>query len=155
MFVPLDSWTHRKLLLKQGVCLLQQRLQLSSPEIKKKKMLIMQFAKKESLKQIVFAAFTWNSQVRILTRQFSPLLKALYRWLPKFYRSPSPIPPHVCCQNWRKIQICPLCCSGSLMSDDTSFSYLWALAVSSPPPMQRPPMNTRGTDDAPVSWGSK
>ena len=78
-----------------------------------------------------------------------------YRWLPKSYPYPSPIPPHICCRNWRKIQICPPCCNGSLMSDDTSFSYLWALAVSSPPPMQRPPMNTRGTDDAPVSWGSK
>ena len=151
MLVPLDSWTHRTLLLKQGVCLIQQRLQLASPEIKKKKMLIMQ--RRNHWNELFFAAFTWNSRERFWHGNFPLFSRPFLGGYQNFTVPPSP--SHVCCQNWRKIQTCPLCCSGCLMSDDTSFSYLWAAAVSSPPPMQRPPMNTRGTDDAPVSWGER
>ena len=147
MFVSLDSWSYRKLLLKQGVCLIQPRLQLASPEIKKKKMLIMQ--RRNHWNELFFAAFTWNSRERFWHGNFPLFSRPFIGGYQNFTVPPSP--SHVCCQNWRKIQTCPLCCSASLMS----FSYLWAAAVSSPPPMQRPPMKTRGTDDAPVSWGKK
>ena len=106
-------------------------------------------AKKESLKRTFFAAFTWNSRERFWHGNFPLFSRPFIGGYQNFTVPPSP--SHVCCQNWRKIQTCPLCCSASLMP----FSYLWAAAVSSPPPMQRPPMKTRGTDDAPVSWRKK
>ena len=90
MFVPLDSCTHRTLLLKQGVCLIQQRLQLASPEIKKKKMLIMQRRNhwNELFLLLSLETLGKDSDMAISPSSQDPL----YRWLPKFYRSPFPIP---------------------------------------------------------------
>ena len=90
MFVPLDC-THRTLLLKQGVCLLQQRLQLASPEIKKKKMLIMQ--RRNHWNELFFAAFTWNSRERFWHGNFPLFSRPFIGGYQNFTVPPSPSHP--------------------------------------------------------------